>query len=723
MAKEIVISERENIAATFENGKILEFFMNEGEQLVGDILLGKVDSIIQSIDAAFVSIGKNRNGFIHVTDLTIKDVKRKINIKNYLRPKQNILVQIAKEATGTKGPRLTGMLTIPGKYMVLTPYERKVGISKKITDSFERDRLIYISKKICQSGYGIIVRTEAMGQSEEALKEDLDYLLKRWHEILKMSETANAPAVLYRDQDLLYRVLRDGITTEVDKITVDTLETRDRAVELLQSWSHNAFRFVHLSKNPMPLSHQYSLFGELEKALQTRVALPSGGYLIIEKTEALTVIDINSGNTRGTSGLSETILQTNKEAAVEIAIQLRLRDIGGVIVIDFIDMIDPREQQIVWQLLAQSVKEDKAQPQIGYFSEFSLLEMTRHRQKKSLSELLTSSCPYCDGVGRIRNSVYRSDLLSNESIRKRASNFGPSTSVEASNSRVLEEITSSVDYVEDKMINVPRQVREYKQENDHTQISYPKYDRNNNNYDHEHKSEITQELNDNYEHDVAQSSAVSYENNDSNLETNEKEHFVVELTDEERQYIESIEEPTDRGHRNNRFNKNKKEFVKKPPYDRNNRQPHHQRQNNDSVDSRPQHEPRESNVNQNMPHKFAEPVRRDSIRTEVEIDNRDRSNENTHSEPRNNFNNRNRHQNDNRHPNHNRHNAVNREQQSDVFVNHEEQQHVQVENVVDHQNVIEQVSEVKNHEPVIVEAPILTPEPAVLDLIDLSETA
>lgn len=483
MGKEIVVSERENIAAIFENGKIADFFMNEGEQLVGDIILGKVDSIVPSIDAAFVSIGKNKNGFIHITDLSLRNAKKKVGIKNFLEPKQNILVQVAKEATGSKGPRLTEMITLPGKYIVLTPYERKVGISKKIEDSFERDRLVYIAKSICQSGYGIIVRTEAEGQSEEAIKEDLDYLLKRWNEILKMSETSQVPAVLYRDQDLLYKVLRDAITSDVEKITVDTPETKVRAVELLQSWSSESFRLVSHNKSHIPLAIQYNLFTELEKALNKKVPLPSGGYLIIEKTEALTVIDVNSGNSR-TYSLTETILQTNKEAAVEIARQIRLRDIGGVIVVDFIDMIESRHQQIVWQSLANAIKGDRGQPQLGYFSEFSLLEMTRHRQKKSLNELLTSKCPYCDGVGRIRNSVYRNDLLSNDSIQKRIPNpEAIRNEFRGEDTLKKSESFGVVDYVENKVVEIPHHIEKQRKNTDSNQIEYPKYDRNNNKYD------------------------------------------------------------------------------------------------------------------------------------------------------------------------------------------------------------------------------------------------
>lgn len=538
MAKEIIISERENLASTFENGKIVDFFMNEGEQLVGDIILGKVDSVVQSIDASFVSIGKNRNGFIHVTDLAIsKNPRRKTGIKNHLRPKQNLLVQIAKEATGSKGPRLTCMLSIPGKYMVLTPFERKIGISKKITDTVERERLIFIAKKICQAGYGLIVRTEATGQSEEALKEDLEYLLKRWHEILKMSETAQAPAVLYRDQDLLYRVLRDSLTSDVEKIIVDTLETKNRAVELLQSWSNDAFRFVTLNKNPVPLALQYNLFTELEKAIQPKVSLPSGGYLIIEHTEALTVIDVNSGNTRGTNNLNETILQTNKEAAVEIGRQIRLRDIGGVIVIDFIDMIDQREQQIVWQILANSVKNDKAQPQLGYFSEFSLLEITRHRQRKSLEQMLTNKCPYCDGIGRIRNNVYRADLLSPESIKNRIPVPESMKRPGDETFRIkTEDFTANVDYVENKMDRIPPEIAKIRNDSHSSsrEFSYLKNDKTPHDYETvESEAEKDEALD-----EVVKEVPVEETYYKKSRSDKKRKHS---FSDEEKQYIESID--------------------------------------------------------------------------------------------------------------------------------------------------------------------------------------
>lgn len=466
MAKEVVICEKENIAAVVENGKVVEFFMNEGEQLVGDIILGIVDSIVPSIEAAFVKIGNNKNGFIHIDDLVSVNGKKKTDIKFHLKPKQKLLVQVSKEATSSKGPRLTCSITLPGKYLVLTPYERKIAISKKITDPIEKERLVSIAKNICKSGYGIIIRTEAIDQSEKSLQEDLDYLLNRWNEILNLSETSNAPSVLYRDQDLLYRVLRDSVDNDTDKIIVDTLEGKNRAYNLLNSWSSLAATKIYLS-NSSSVATEYNLYYELENALTRKVPLPSGGYLIIEHTEALTVIDVNSGTSKGYNNLSQTILQTNKEAAVEIARQIRLRDIGGVIVVDFIDMTDPREQQIIWQLFSNSTKNDKSRPQLGYFSEFSLLELTRHRQRKSLYEMLTNKCPYCNGEGRIRNKVYRFDVLSYSSINRRLhlpenKKFDERKSCEISTSEI----------VEDRMNKIPLKIQKQKDLAQRNQFTY-----------------------------------------------------------------------------------------------------------------------------------------------------------------------------------------------------------------------------------------------------------
>jgi len=531
VAREVVICEKENIAAVIENGKVVEFFMNEGEQLVGDIILGKVDSLAPSIEAAFVNIGNNKNGFIHVSDLVVSNGKKKTDIKFHLKPKQKLLVQVSKEATNSKGPRLTCSITLPGKYLVLTPYERKIGISKKIEDQLERDRLVNIAKKICKSGYGIIVRTEAIDQTENALKEDLDYLLNRWNEILNLSETSNFPSVLYRDQDLLYRVLRDSVNNDTDKIIIDTEEGKNRAYELLRSWSSESYKNVQFIKSNS-LANEYNLYYELENALNKKVPLPSGGYLIIQHTEALTVIDVNSGASKNSNNLNQTILQTNKEAAIEIARQLRLRDIGGVIVVDFIDMVDPREQQIIWQLFSNSTKNDKSQPQLGYFSEFSLLELTRHRQRKSLHEMLTEKCPHCDGEGRLRNKSYRFDILSNESIHRR---------LHLPENRRLDERKSqdmlSSEIVEDRMNRIPPEIRKQKDSSQRNQITYFKND-----IDSQEKTKVKFETTEPIIEVITDEEITEIKDNE-NLQLNEKIENIEKETKKNEQPKEEVKTP------------------------------------------------------------------------------------------------------------------------------------------------------------------------------------
>lgn len=414
VSKDIVICEQDKLAAMIENGRVVEFFLNEGEQQVGDIVLGRVESIVPAIEAAFVNIGREKNGFIHVADLASTRA-RSDGIKQSLKLKQSLLVQVAKEPTGNKGARLTALLSIPGRYLVLTPFERRVGISKRITSDAERNRLLRIMQRISGTGYGVVVRTEAIGQGEAALQEDLDMLVKRWQEILKLSEEVQPPHLLYRDADMLTRIMREVFSPDIRRVTVDTESGYRRAEELLRGWGLDTSK-LRLHAGSHSLASQMGIIRELEMALQPKVILPSGGYLVIEQTEALTVIDVNSGRLTSPSGIKETILQTNREAASEVARQVRLRDIGGVVVVDFIDMDDPRDQQIVWQTLAEAIKPDKSQPHISYFSDIGLIEMTRRRQRQSLLEQLSLPCPHCQGVGRVRNNLYRQDLLSGEAL-------------------------------------------------------------------------------------------------------------------------------------------------------------------------------------------------------------------------------------------------------------------------------------------------------------------
>ncbi len=419
MSREIIVSESEKIAVILENGQVREFYLSEGEQNVGDIILATVESIVPAIEAAFLNIGREKSGFIHVSDLP-SSRKQQSGIRQFLRPQQQMLVQVTREPTGNKGANLTGFIQLPGRFLVLTPFERRIGLSKRIFDTRERARLARISRIICGSGYGLVLRPEAVGQSEQTLRDDLKLLLGRWKQILAQSEKTTAGTTLYRDQDVLERILREGATSSVAQVTVDSQATYDRAMRYFDNWSDTKARGkVRLYNGQVPILSHFGVYQQLEYAVQPLVQLPSGGTLVIQATEALTSIDINTSSMTSTDNQPETILRTNCEAAEEIAKQLVLRDIGGVIVIDFIDMDNPRDQQIVWQKLADALHHDKSQPQINYFSDFGLVEMTRRRQRQRLSEMLTMPCPTCQGVGRIRNLLYRSDILTSPGMKSR----------------------------------------------------------------------------------------------------------------------------------------------------------------------------------------------------------------------------------------------------------------------------------------------------------------
>lgn len=425
MSREIVVSEADKIAVVLENGVVREFYLSEGEQYVGDIILATVESIVPAIEAAFLDIGRDKSGFIHVSDLPASK-KQQSGIRQFLKPQQQMLVQVTREPTGNKGACLSGFIQLPGRFLVLTPFERRIGLSKRIYDARERARLARIARMICGSGYGIVLRPEAVGQSEQTLREDLKLLLGRWKNILGSSEKQASGTTLYRDQDILERILREGATSSVTRIVVDNQATYDRAMKYFNNWSDTKARAkLRVYSGTAPILSNYGIFQQMEKAIQPLVHLPSGGTLVIQATEALTSIDVNTSSMTSTDNQPETILRTNIEAAEEAARQLVLRDIGGLIVIDFIDMDNPRDQQIVWQKLSDALQHDKAQPQISYFSEFGLVEMSRRRQRQRLSEMLTMPCPTCVGVGRIRNLLYRSDMLTGEGMKVRIPQLQP----------------------------------------------------------------------------------------------------------------------------------------------------------------------------------------------------------------------------------------------------------------------------------------------------------
>lgn len=401
MPQQIVIAEQLRIAAVLTDECVDELIVAQGRYQIGDVYLGTVENVLPGIDAAFVNIGESeKNGFIHVTDLgPLRLKKGAAGITELLEPRQKVLVQVMKEPTGTKGPRLTGNLALPGRYLVLQPSGQGVNISRRIGSEGERNRLRALGVLVKPPGAGLLIRTEADGISEELLIDDLESLLRQWEAIQKAAETASPPVLLNRDEDFIHRILRDHTGLDLDRVVVESLA----AVERVRSFLGDEGSHVVVEAHPEPseLLEHYKVNGAIRDALKPRVDLPSGGYVIIEPTEALTVIDVNSGSFTRSANARETVLWTNCEAAIEIARQLRLRNIGGVIIVDFIDMDSRRDQLQLLEHFTGAIRDDAARPQIAQLTELGLVELTRKRQGQNIYELFGRACPSCGGLGHV----------------------------------------------------------------------------------------------------------------------------------------------------------------------------------------------------------------------------------------------------------------------------------------------------------------------------------
>lgn len=414
MPKQIIIAEQHRISAVFSEDQIQELVVATGSHQVSDIYLGVVENVLQGIDAAFVNIGDpERNGFIHVSDLGPLRLKRSSgSITELLTPQQKVLVQVMKEPTGSKGPRLTGNISLPGRYLVLMPNGRGVNLSRRIRTESERNRLRALAILVKPAGMGLLVRTEAENTGEDAILEDLETLQKQWEIILQEASSTRAPALLNRDDDFIQRVLRDMYSGDVNRIVVDSPNAIKRVKQQLMIWNggklpqgvlidHHRVPETATKDNRNSILEYFRINAAIRDALKPRVDLPSGGYIIIEPTEALTVIDVNSGSFTRSATARETVLWTNCEAATEIARQLRLRNIAGVIIVDFIDMDSRRDQLQVLEHFNKVLRADKARPQIAQLSELGLVELTRKRQGQNVYELFAHSCPACNGLGHI----------------------------------------------------------------------------------------------------------------------------------------------------------------------------------------------------------------------------------------------------------------------------------------------------------------------------------
>ncbi len=403
MQRKIVISSLLNQVQVgiVEDGRLVEFYLERtlGERSVGNIYKGRVENVLPGMAAAFVDIGVGKNAFLYVADLP--DRTKDQSVEDVLRVGESIVVQVAKESLGSKGPRVTANITLPGRYLVLLPLEEHLGISRQIVDEEERERLRAMAQEIRPSQMGLIVRTVAQGCSQEELDHDLHLLLSEWKRISSKGKKGSAPTLLYQDHDLVHRVLRDYLTMDVTKIIVDRPEFYKKVLDWVEAFGIRSQVMVEQYEGKVSLFDYFGLTKDLERAQKRRVWLDCGGYLVFDQTEALMSIDVNTGKYVGTNNIGDTVLKTNLQAAQEIAYQLRLRNIGGIIIIDFIDMQDEEDRDLVLQHLEKALAQDKTKTYVLGFTQLGLVELTRKKTKKVLSEVLDTVCPMCDGKGKV----------------------------------------------------------------------------------------------------------------------------------------------------------------------------------------------------------------------------------------------------------------------------------------------------------------------------------
>jgi ribonuclease G len=437
MYKEVLINieSQERRIAVLENRVFEEYYIERTDQkpIVGNIYKGKVESIVPGIEAAFIDVGLEKNGFLYVSDI-IEPVaeyddlyaegkentegKRRGNedrtakkhtpgrpkINELLKKGQEVLVQAVKEPFGTKGVRLTTHITMPGRYFVFMPTEKHTGISKRISDPKERQRLRSVLSTLrIPAGCGVIVRTAGVGKGKREFVRDLKYLIGMWRKIKSISHRRKAPSVIYEEYDLVLRMIRDAFNEEISKIIIDSKDEYRRAKKFLAIIMPQLRSKLELYKGEQTLFAKKGIDPEIEKIYKRRVDLKSGGYIIIEPTESLVAIDVNSGRFKGKKNLEDTAFLTNMEAAKEIARQIRLRDLGGIVIIDFIDMESYQNRKKVRTALAEAMKRDKAKYNILPVSELGLVEMTRQRLRRSLESVAYKVCPYCEGRGTVKS--------------------------------------------------------------------------------------------------------------------------------------------------------------------------------------------------------------------------------------------------------------------------------------------------------------------------------
>ncbi len=379
--------------------------------LVGNIYKGKISRVLPGMQAAFVDIGMEKAAFLHASDIVphteCVDVREKEhfqvgNIAELVRQGQDIMVQVVKDPISTKGARLTTDITLPSRYLVFTPGSSHVGVSQRIESEGERERLKNIVSRQVDHLGGFIVRTAAEGVGERELEQDTQFLKRLWSKVLERRQKYKPCSMLYEDLSLAFRILRDFVGTDLDKIRVDSRQTFEQLKLFTEEFVPEMVNKLDYYSGDSPIFDLYDVENEIQRALERKVELKSGGYLIIDQTEAMTTIDINTGAFVGHRNLEETIFNTNVEATAAIARQLRLRNLGGIIIIDFIDMQSEDHRRRVLQSLEQALSRDRAKTGVNGFSHLGLVEMTRKRTRESLEHVLCSECPECKGRGRVK---------------------------------------------------------------------------------------------------------------------------------------------------------------------------------------------------------------------------------------------------------------------------------------------------------------------------------
>lgn len=434
MSSDILVNvTREEIrVGLLEGGQVVEFYVERKRDasLVGNIYKGKVVKILPGMQSAFVDIGLEKAAFLYVADIMtdIEDYasfleeeyknnplehsveivskrgRQDLPIEEILHEGQDMLVQVSKDPIGSKGARVTSYVTFPGRYLVLMPNVEHIGISRRISDETERTRLRGIVENIRPKGYGLIIRTASDGCTEEELKKDLEFLILLWENIQKKRDRVAAPSLLYSDLDLAFRSVRDLMSHDVERLIIDGEDEYERIRDFVKTYFSKLLSKIQLYTDDEPVFEAFGVELDISRALGRRVWLKSGGYIVIDQTEAMTVIDVNTGKFVGKEDLEDTILKTNLEAVKEIAYQIRLRNLGGIIIVDFIDMEKIENREKVFNAFQDAMKKDRAKNTILHISELGLIQMTRKRVRESLGRVLSESCPYCEGKGFVKSS-------------------------------------------------------------------------------------------------------------------------------------------------------------------------------------------------------------------------------------------------------------------------------------------------------------------------------